>query len=73
MNERMVGGANYENIYRNGGALLERMISFAFPKRSDLMVDLYPSWYLPLFITSASLVLMLSRAFFYSNEATQMT
>ena len=40
------------------------MTSFAFPSRRDLSVDRRPRVYLPLFITRASLVLMLSMAFF---------
>lgn len=48
----------------NGGALLARMTSLAFPSLRVLMVDRYPRVYLPLFITRARRELMLSMAFF---------
>lgn len=50
--------------YLNGGVLLASIISLALPSLRFLSVERYPSVYLPLFITSANLALILSMAFF---------
>ena len=64
----MTQEATQNRTHLSGGALLARMMSFALPSRRVLSVERYPRVYFPLFITRASLVLMLSIAFFWGDN-----
>ena len=64
---------NMVSTHLSCGVFDAMITSLAFPCLNVFSVDLYPKVYLPLFMTRASLVLMLSIAFFCFFEATMMT